>query len=246
METNVPGATISPDLDISLRHLFVFMAVVQTGSATGAAGKLFRANSSVARIISALESELDVRLFDRGPRGMLINEYGRTLLQRAERIGREFNAMSKALDVKRACAPGASSRLVFPSLLNGRRLAMIVSLPERQSMAAVARDYGVTQAAVSASLKEFEERLGVTLFERSPKGFVPTDIGQVLISHFRRSLAELRHIGPDLVAVTGSVQGTVRMRCPSEEHESCRRPSHQRWPAILFCGSRRWKAPIIR
>jgi LysR family transcriptional regulator of gallate degradation len=209
--TKVQSRERSPDLDISLRHLFVFMAVAQTGSATGAAGKLFRANSSVARIISTLESELDVRLFDRRPRGMLINEYGRTLLQRADRIGHEFNAASKALDLKRACAPGASSRLVFSSLPNGRRLAMVVSLPERQSMAAVARDYGVTQAAVSASLKEFEERLGVTLFERSPKGFVPTDIGQLLIFHFRRTLAELRHIGPDLAAVTGSVRGTIRI-----------------------------------
>jgi LysR family transcriptional regulator of gallate degradation len=209
--THAAGPEARPELDISLRHLFVFMAVAQAGSAAGAAAKLFRANSAIARTINALESVLRVRLFDRHARGMLINGYGQILLQRAERIAQEFNAISKALDAKRFSAAGASSRLVFSSLLNGRRLAIVASLPERRSMVAVARDCGVTQAAVSACLKDFEERLGVTLFDRSPKGFVPTDIGHVLTFHFRRSLAELRHIGSDLAAVEGTVQGIVRI-----------------------------------
>ena len=200
-----------PGLDISLRHLFVFMAVAQAGSVAGAAEKLLRANSAIARTISALESVLRVRLFDRHARGMLINGYGRIVLQRAERIAQEFNAISKALDARRTSAKGAGSRLVSSPLLNGRRLAIVASLPERHSMAAVARDCGVTPAAVSACLKDFEQHLGVTLFDRSFKGFVPTDIGQVLTFHFWRSLAELRHIGSDLAAVEGTVQGIVRI-----------------------------------
>jgi len=199
------------DLDISLRHLYVFMAVAQAGSIAGAAEKLSRANSAIARTISALESVLRVRLFDRHAQGMLINGYGRIVLARAERIAQEFNAMSKALDAKRPSAARAGSHLVFSSLLNSRRLAIVAGLPERRSMAAVARDCGVTQAAVSGCLKEFQERLGVILFDRSPKGFVPTDIGQVLIFHFRRCLAELRHIGADLGAMEGTVQGLVRI-----------------------------------
>jgi LysR family transcriptional regulator of gallate degradation len=200
----------SPDLDISLRHLFVFKAVAQEGSAAGAAGKLFRANSAIARSISALESSLRVRLFDRHARGMLMNAYGRIVLQRVERIAKEFDAVSKALDGRRRSTAGASARLV-PTLVNGRRLAIVTSLPERHSMAAVARECRVTQAAVSACLRSFEDRLGVTLFARSPKGLVVTDIGKVLTFHFRRALAELRHIGSDLAAVEGTLQGVVRI-----------------------------------
>jgi DNA-binding transcriptional LysR family regulator len=97
------------DLDISLRHLFVFMAVAQAGSVAGAAEKLFRANSAIARTISALESVLPVRLFDRHAQGMLINGYGRIVLERAERIAQEFNAMSKGLDAKRPSAARAGA-----------------------------------------------------------------------------------------------------------------------------------------
>jgi len=199
-----------PEVDISLRHLFVFRAVAQEGSAAGAAGKLFRANSAIARSISALEFALRVRLFDRHARGMLINSYGRIVLERAERIAQEFDAVSKTLDARRPSHAGANARLVS-SLVNGRRLAIVTSLPERHSMAAVARDCGVTQAAVSACLRDFEERLGVTLFDRSPKGFVLTDIGQELTFHFRRSLAELRHISSDLAAMEGTLEGVVRI-----------------------------------
>ena len=177
---------------------------------------------------------------------MLINGYGKIVLQRAERIAQEFNAISKALDARRTSAKGAGSRLVSSPLLNGRRLAIVASLPERHSMAAVARDCGVTPAAVSACLKDFEQHLGVTLFDRSFKGFVPTDIGQVLTFHFWRSLAELRHIGSDLAAVEGTVQGIVKSaRCRSEERAFCRDALRPRWPDILFCGLRPSKAPII-
>jgi DNA-binding transcriptional ArsR family regulator len=100
---------------------------------------------------------------------------------------------------------------VFASLPNSRRVAIIASLAERHKIAAVAGEFGVTQAAISAGLKELEDRLGVTLFTRSAKGVIPTDAGELLAFHFRRSLAELRNIGADLAAMEGAVHGTLKI-----------------------------------
>ena len=88
---------------------------------------------------------------------------------------------------------------------------MIVGLAEQGNMAVVARAFGVTQAAVSAGLKDLEARIGASLFSRSSRGLVATDAGELIIPHFRRCLSELRHIETDLAALDGSVQGTVRI-----------------------------------
>src|SRR4249919_1008629 len=157
------GPVARPDLDINLRHLFVFMTVGDAGAAEG----LLRASSAVARAVGKLESALGFRLFDRRTRGMLLNAYGLTVLERTRRIAQEFAAASKALEATRAAGVASSSRLVFSSLPNSRRLAIIASLAERHKIAAVAGEFGVTQAAISAGLKELEDRLGVTLFTRS-------------------------------------------------------------------------------
>lgn len=199
------------DLDINLRHLFVFMAVAEAGSVAAAAERLFRASSAVARAVTNLESDLGVRLFDRRARGMLVNAYGRTVLERGRRIAEEFAAVSKALDTTGFPRDDRGSYLVFSALPNGRRLAIVTTLADRHNMGAVARELCVTQAAISAGLKEAEDRLGVPLFTRSAKGLIPTEAGELLAFHFRRVLAELRHIGPDLAAMEGMVHGTVKI-----------------------------------
>jgi LysR family transcriptional regulator of gallate degradation len=212
------GPPARPDLDINLRHLFVFMTVADAGSVAGAAEELFRASSAIGRAVSKLESALEVRLFDRQSRGMLLNAYGITVLERARRIAQELAAASEALDAIRAAGRaagsserGSGSRLIFSSPPNSRRLAIVTSLAERHNMAAVAREFAVTQAAISAGLKDLEDRLGMTLFTRSAKGVIPTDAGQILAIHFRRSLAELRNIGADLAAMEKAVHGTVKV-----------------------------------
>src|SRR5512135_1970829 len=73
-----------------LRHLRVFLAVAEQGSANRAGAALFRAQSAVSRSIHKLEEELGVKLFERRARGMLLTEYGRGLLVRAQRVRNEM------------------------------------------------------------------------------------------------------------------------------------------------------------
>ena len=100
---------------------------------------------------------------------------------------------------------------LFASIMNGRRLAVIASLVERRSMAAVAREFAITQPAISTAVKDLEARLGTSLFDRTARGLVPTPAGEILAFHFKRVLAELRHIVPDLAASEGTLQGSVNV-----------------------------------
>ena len=186
---------------INLRHLHVFLSVSSAGSVARAADALYRVSSAVTRSIGELEASLGTPLFERRPRGMLLNAYGELVLVRARRIEQEFAAARISLTARRGSAVDARS--LFPAMLNGRRLAVFASLAEKHNMPAV--------AAISASLKDLESRLGLVLFERSAQGVTPTDAGALLAFHFKRVLAELRHLAPDIAALQGTLLGTVNV-----------------------------------
>ncbi|MBU3951572.1 MAG: LysR family transcriptional regulator [Proteobacteria bacterium] len=71
---------------MEFRQLKTFRAVADDQSFTRAAQKLFMAQSSVSAQIKALEQELDVRLFDRIGRRVLITDAGSTLYEYARRM----------------------------------------------------------------------------------------------------------------------------------------------------------------
>jgi DNA-binding transcriptional LysR family regulator len=66
---------------------------------------------------------------------------------------------------------------------------LVLSIIETGSMGRAAAAHGISQAAVSARVRSLEERLGITLFERSPRGTRPTTAG-ALVADWARTLIE--------------------------------------------------------
>ncbi|MBU6436229.1 MAG: LysR family transcriptional regulator [Betaproteobacteria bacterium] len=202
-------AALAPALAINLRHLRALSAVARAGSIAAAAPSLFRVASAVARSITELEFALGRPLFERRARGMLLNAYGELVLARARRIEEEFKAAQSQLAVRAGAAVRTDGTSLFASILNGRRLAVIASLAETRNMPAVAREFQITQPAISVAVKKLEAGLGVLLFARSARGLIPTLAGEIVTFHFKRVLAELRHILPDIAASDGVLEGSV-------------------------------------
>ncbi|MBE9603740.1 LysR family transcriptional regulator [Acetobacteraceae bacterium H6797] len=82
------------------------------------------------------------------------------------------------------------------------------ALETHGSLLKAASALGVSQPALSRSLQELEEITGTRLFERHPRGVIPTEAGQVIIRLARRILAELRRADEELEAL-GAATGTV-------------------------------------
>jgi len=190
---------------VSLRNLHVFASVASNGSVTRSAEILYRAQSAVTRSILDLEDQLGVPLFERKARGMLLNAFGRKLLVRTRRIQEELG-IAKA-EGAGPVRQGQAGHLQV--LMNERRLQTFVELAEHHNLATVAALRGVSRAAVSASARELESQLGLTLFERSAKGHMPTDAGRALALRARRALAEWRVIPQEIAAMQGILAGTV-------------------------------------
>lgn len=198
-------------LGINLRHLRALSAVAAAGSIAAAAEALYRVPSAVTRSISELEAALGKQLFDRHARGMTLTAYGQLVLVRAQRIEAEFEEARTQLAARGGIAPRVDVHSLFAAMLNGRRLAVVASLAEKRNMSAVAHEFGLSQPAISAALKDLEDGLGAPLFERGARGLLPTSAGEIVAFFFKRVLAELRHIGPDLAASEGMLQGTVHV-----------------------------------
>ncbi|MDM0115475.1 LysR family transcriptional regulator [Variovorax sp. J22R133] len=198
-------------LGINLRHLRAVTAVAAAGSISGAAEGLYRVPSAVTRSISELEGALGRPLFDRRSRGMALNAYGELVLARARRVEHEFAQAQAQLVARGGMRASADVNSLFASILNGRRLAVVASLAEKRNMPSVAHEFGITQPGISAAVKDLEEGLGVALFDRTARGLAPTPAGDIVAFYFKRVLAELRHIGPDIAASEGTVQGSVHV-----------------------------------
>lgn len=118
-------------MHITLRQLDIFAQVLKSGSTTQASNVLALSQSAVSAALADLENQLDVRLFDRVGKRLVINEHGRllypravALLEQAEEIERLFSEDNGAIRVYASSTIGnyilpeaiARYRRDFPSL----------------------------------------------------------------------------------------------------------------------------------
>ncbi|MBN8232728.1 LysR family transcriptional regulator [Corallococcus macrosporus] len=75
--------------------------------------------------------------------------------------------------------------------LDVRDLRVVLALAAAGTTAKASAVLHLTQPAVSRALLAAEERLGTRLFDRTPRGLVPTPAGQELVSGATRLLVEL-------------------------------------------------------
>jgi DNA-binding transcriptional LysR family regulator len=68
------------------RHIRAAVTVARCGTFTRAAQKLYMAQSTLSRQVLALERELGVTLFVRGPRAVELTHQGRAFLPEAEAV----------------------------------------------------------------------------------------------------------------------------------------------------------------
>src|ERR1700739_3254643 len=89
-------------------RLVFFTASVESGSLSSAADRMHMAQPALSYHLAFLERQLDLKLFDRHPRGMSLTPAGYRYLEHARRI---LAAIDRAeLDLRQA-ARGGSARI---------------------------------------------------------------------------------------------------------------------------------------
>ncbi|MEU5849722.1 LysR substrate-binding domain-containing protein [Saccharopolyspora shandongensis] len=91
---------------LKLRHLVMFVAIAEQGSALGAADALHLTQPGVTRALRELETALGQTLFERGTRGMSITVEGETFLAHARAIIGQVRQASRHLQEVSAAEVG--------------------------------------------------------------------------------------------------------------------------------------------
>jgi DNA-binding transcriptional LysR family regulator len=101
----------------------------------------------------------------------------------------------------------------IPRLLDGRlklrHLVLVDALSEHGSLVAAASRLRVTQPVLTRALRDLEDILGVTLYDRSTRGVTPTIYGTAFTEHARAVLAQLTHAGRHVAELADAGLGTV-------------------------------------
>jgi DNA-binding transcriptional LysR family regulator len=94
-------------------------------------------------------------------------------------------------------------------------LNAFIVVARRLSYAAAARDLGVSTSALSQSVRQLEERLGVTLLTRTSRSVALTDAGHRLLDNAGPAVDQALESLKTVRAKRGEVTGRVRLTVPS-------------------------------
>jgi LysR family transcriptional regulator of abg operon len=89
------------------------------------------------------------------------------------------------------------------------RIRDFVAVIESGSIRAAARKLGVSQPAMTKSVRKLEEELHVQLMQRTTRGVVPTRAGKAYLARARVIQAEVRKADEELAEIAGSPGGRV-------------------------------------
>lgn len=152
---------------MELRHLRYFVAVAEEGHITHAAERLGIQQPPLSQQIRALETELQVQLFRRKPRGVELTQAGEALFAEAQAILRQ---VEHAVTAARRTARGESGRI---------GLGFTSSASFHPFVPQAIRDYRETHPLVALTLEESGtgELVEALLAERVDAAFVRSPIG---------------------------------------------------------------------
>ncbi|HFZ8993033.1 TPA: LysR substrate-binding domain-containing protein [Citrobacter freundii] len=201
---------MAEEYQLKIMQIRAFCMISERGTVSEAANKLFRTQSAITRSLRDLEHTLATPLFERHASGMMLTEMGKCVLPRARRAIQELHLIPPLL--AKLKQPNNRRDDIEPVwLFNLRRLQIFLALYRLHHTQSVANSLGISQPAVSAALKVLEKGAGLSLFQRTPKGMMPTPAGREIAPFISRSLNELRHIPEDLAAQQGVLTGTVHV-----------------------------------
>lgn len=197
------------DDSIKIMQLRSFCMIAKYGTVSEAADNLFRTQSAVTRSVRELEDALGVTLFERHASGMMLTVFGKCILPRAQKAIAELRQIPALLNKVKQRGTERREDAEPIWLFNLRRLEVFVALHRFHHTKTVAHALGVSQPAISASLKVLEKGAGISFFQRTPRGLLPTAAGREIAPAVSRAINEISHIKEDIAARQGVLTGTV-------------------------------------
>ena len=157
---------------LNLRHLRVFLEVLDSKSISKASEKVFLSQSAITQAIAKLEIELNSSLFHRQIDGMQPTETGIIFASRVRQ------ALSLILSGLQGVSRISDRHLVKPSKLiqaiTSTQLRNLITITQSQNFSIASRALNVSQSSLHRAARGLESQLGTLLFEKTTNGISST------------------------------------------------------------------------
>ena len=100
-------------------------------------------------------------------------------------------------------------------MLHLRQIQYFVCLHEERSVTRAARQLNVVQPALSMQINRLEKRLGLTLFDRTAHGMIPTAAGEAMYRLYVPILLDLKNANQRVMELSGKVLGKIAVGIPA-------------------------------
>ncbi|WP_180899735.1 LysR family transcriptional regulator [Martelella soudanensis] len=181
----------------NLRHLRVFLAVVDTRSVTRAAEACFVSQPAVTQALGKVESMAGLALFSRTRQGLFATDAGEAL---ARRVRRCFGYLDPALS-------DLAPRLKMTA--THAQLQALIAVRETGNFTLAAKRLGLAQPTVHRAVSQIEGEATRPLFERTSFGIVATRAADALAQAARLAFAEIAQAETDLAELMQREAGQI-------------------------------------
>ncbi|HSU30329.1 MAG TPA: LysR family transcriptional regulator [Bryobacteraceae bacterium] len=93
-------------------------------------------------------------------------------------------------------------------------LSVFLAVAEERSFTKAAKRLGVSPSAISHSMRELEEEIGVRLVSRTTRSVAPTEAGEHLLARLRPAFADIREALGQVSGLRNKPAGRVRLLMP--------------------------------
>ena len=153
---------------LNLRHLRVFLEVLDSKSISKASEKVYLSQSAITQAVIKLEIELSTTLFHRKSNGMYLTETGLIFEFRVRR------ALSLLLFGLQGVSRVSDGKVIKPSriiqAITSTQLRNLIAITQSQNFSIASRALNVSQPSLHRAARGLESQVGTILFEKTSNG----------------------------------------------------------------------------
>ncbi len=167
----------------NLRHLAGVAALRRSRRFAVAAAEISLTQSALTQAVAALESKVDRKLFDRGPRGTRPTAAGEVL---SDSIDLALQTIDAADPIPGDAAAPLSRRATMTQLL------AVAAVEAAGGYRRAARNQGISEASIHRAVRSLEQGLDTDLFVTTEMGSAPTRTAVRIARAVRQAMATLQ------------------------------------------------------
>ena len=195
--------TFTTHFPLTIKQCRVIREIMKKGTEKDAGRSLNLSQSSVSRTLSQAEHALEVSIFTRGWSGAEPTAAGELVISFCN------NILQAIAETERQLQQNTNTLLKLKTYVEWRHLMILEAVARVGSASVAAQTLGMTQPAVSKTLKEVENMVQQPLFSRARRGLIPNTAAKQLASLYLRVSPAAQSLQRQLQALPNELTGRL-------------------------------------